>query len=37
MLDVTTPVARELGFVKQGLTTVKIQVLSVGDGSYRIR
>jgi len=37
MLDVTTPVARELGFVNQGLTTVKIQVLSVGDGSYRIR
>jgi rare lipoprotein A (peptidoglycan hydrolase) len=37
MLDVTMPVARELGFVKQGLTTVKIQVLSVGDGSYRIR
>ena len=37
MLDVTTPVARELGFVKQGLTTVKIKVLSVGDGPYRIR
>jgi rare lipoprotein A len=37
MLDVTKPVARELGFVNQGLTTVKIKVLSVGDGSYRIR
>ncbi len=37
MLDVTTPVARELGFVNQGLTTVKIKVLSVGDGPYRIR
>lgn len=37
MLDVTTPVARELGFVKQGLTTVKIQVLSVGDGPFRLR
>lgn len=37
MLDVTTPVARELGFVNQGLTTVKIKVLSVGDGPYHIR
>lgn len=37
MLDVTKPVADDLGFTKQGLTKVKIQVLSVGDGSYRIR
>ena len=37
MLDVTKPVARELGFVNQGLTTVKIKVLSVGDGAYRLR
>jgi rare lipoprotein A len=37
MLDVTKPVARELGFVNQGLTTVKIKVLSVGDGPYRLR
>lgn len=37
LLDVTKPVARELGFVDQGLTKVKIQVLSVGDGPYRLR
>lgn len=37
MLDVTKPVADDLGFTNQGLTTVKIQVLSVGDGPYRIR
>jgi rare lipoprotein A len=37
MLDVTAPVAHELGFHRQGLSTVKIKVLSVGDGPYRIR
>ena len=37
MLDVTKPVADDLGFTKQGLTQVRIEVLSVGDGSYRIR
>ena len=37
MLDVTKPVADELGFTRRGLTTVKIKVLSVGDGPYRIR
>lgn len=37
LLDVTKPVADELGFTQQGLTTVKIKVLSVGDGSYRLR
>lgn len=37
MLDVTKPVADDLGFTKQGLTNVKIEVLSVGDGPYRIR
>lgn len=37
MLDVTKPVADDLGFTKQGLTKVKIEVLSVGDGSYKIR
>jgi rare lipoprotein A (peptidoglycan hydrolase) len=37
MLDVTKPVADDLGFTKQGLTNVKIEVLSVGDGPYRVR
>lgn len=37
MLDVTKPVADELGFTNQGLTRVLIEVLSVGDGSHRIR
>jgi rare lipoprotein A (peptidoglycan hydrolase) len=37
VLDVTKPVADELGFTRRGLTTVKIKVLSVGDGPYRIR
>lgn len=37
ILDVTKPVAQELGFVRQGLTPVSIRVLSVGDGRYRIR
>jgi rare lipoprotein A len=37
ILDVTRPVADELGFTKQGLTQVRIQVLSVGDGRHRIR
>lgn len=37
MLDVTKPVADELGFTRQGLTQVRIQVLSVGDGRHRIR
>ncbi len=37
MLDVTKPVADELGFTRQGLTQVRIEVLSVGDGRHRIR
>lgn len=37
MLDVTKPVADQLGFTDQGLTQVRIEVLSVGDGSHRIR
>lgn len=36
MLDVTKPVADELGFTRQGLTKVRIEVLSVGDGPHRI-
>jgi len=34
-LDVTPRVAKKLGFYEDGLTTTKIEVLSVGDGQYR--
>jgi rare lipoprotein A len=37
IIDVTAPVAKKLGFYKAGLTTVRITVLSVGDGKYRVR
>lgn len=37
IVDVTPPVARQLGFYKQGLAPVRIEVLSVGDGRHRIR
>lgn len=37
ILDVTLPVAKELGFYKQGLAPVRIEVLSIGDGKYRMR
>lgn len=37
IVDVTAPVAKKLGFYKQGLTRVKIEVIDVGDGKYRIR
>jgi rare lipoprotein A len=37
ILDVTEPVAHDLGFHHKGLTQVRIEVLSVGDGPYRIR
>jgi len=36
ILDVTTPVAKDLGFYRKGLARVRIEVLSVGDGKYRI-
>lgn len=36
-LDVTTGVAKKLGFRNSGLCPVRIQVLSVGDGRWRIR
>lgn len=36
ILDVTTPVAKDLGFYRKGLARVRIKVLSVGDGKYRI-
>lgn len=37
IIDVTAPVAKQLGFYRQGLARVKIEVLSVGDGRYRVR
>lgn len=36
-LDVTTGVAQSLGFKNSGLCPVRIKVLSVGDGRWRIR
>ncbi len=35
ILDVTPRAAKKLGFYGEGVTTVHIEVLSVGDGSYR--
>ncbi len=34
-LDVTPRAAKKLGFHDQGLTTTRIEVISVGDGSYK--
>jgi rare lipoprotein A len=34
-LDVTPRAAKKLGFKEDGLTRTKLEVLSVGDGSYR--
>lgn len=34
-LDVTPRAAKKLGFHGEGLTRTKIEVISVGDGSYR--
>ncbi len=35
ILDVTPRAAKKLGFYDQGLTTTRVEVLSVGDGSYK--
>lgn len=35
ILDVSPRAAKKLGFYDQGLTRVRIEVLSVGDGSYK--
>ena len=35
LLDVSPRAAKKLGFRKDGLTTTRVQVLSVGDGSYK--
>ncbi|GAT35531.1 rare lipoprotein A [Terrimicrobium sacchariphilum] len=37
VIDVTTPVAKKLGFYHQGLARVRVEVLSVGDGKWRIK
>ena len=37
IIDVTAATAKKLGFHDQGLAEVKVEVLSVGDGKYRIR
>ncbi len=35
ILDVTPRAAKKLGFHDQGITTTRVEVLSVGDGSYK--
>lgn len=35
-LDVTTAVAKKLGFYEAGLAPVRMEVLSVGDGTWKI-
>lgn len=35
ILDVTPRAAKKLGFYDKGLTTTRVEVLSVGDGSYK--
>ncbi len=35
VLDVTPRAAKKLGFYDQGLATTRLEVLSVGDGSYK--
>lgn len=37
IIDVTSATAKKLGFYDKGLATVRVEVLSVGDGRYRIR
>jgi len=36
VVDLTPKAAKKLGFYEQGLTDVRVEVLSVGDGPYRI-
>lgn len=35
IIDVTPRAARKLGFEKQGLTQVRVECISVGDGKYK--
>ncbi len=37
VIDVTPPVAKELGFHGAGLAPVRVELISVGDGRHRIR
>ena len=37
ILDVTRGAAKELGFREGGLTRVRVEVLSVGDGKYEVK
>lgn len=36
LIDVSSAVAEELGFTRKGLERVRVEVLSVGDGKYRV-
>lgn len=36
LIDVSSAVAEELGFTRKGLERVKVEVLWVGDGKYRV-
>lgn len=35
IIDITPRAAKKLGFYHQGLATTRVEVLSVGDGSYK--
>jgi len=35
IIDVTPRAAAKLGFKEKGLTQVKVEVVSVGDGKYK--
>jgi len=35
IIDVSPRAAKKLGFKKQGLSTARVEVLSVGDGKYK--
>lgn len=37
IIDVTSATAKKLGFHDKGLAQVRVEVLSVGDGKYRVR
>ena len=37
IIDLTPRAARKIGFEEQGLTEVKVQVISVGDGPYKVK
>ena len=37
LIDVSDAIARDLGFTHKGLERVRVEVLSVGDGDYKVR